>query len=71
MKRLSNRQLSRWCGLSLGEVCVDGKVSACYSYDLGKTDDPVPLGIKIRLWGSNVWSDPVDNDEHITEGQST
>lgn len=54
-----------------GEVCVDGKVSTCYSYDLGKTNDYVPLGIKIRPWGSNVWVDPVDNNEPLTEGQST
>lgn len=45
----------------LGEVCVDGKVYTCYSYDIGKTNELVPLGVKIRPWGSNIWIDPIDN----------
>lgn len=61
MKRMTNQELARWCNLMFGEVCVDGKVCTCYSYDIGKTNELVPLGIKIRPWGSNIWIDPADD----------
>lgn len=54
-----------------GEVCVNGSVSTAYSYRLVAEQELVPPGVKIRPWGSNVWVDPVDNSEPLTEGQST
>lgn len=58
LKRMTNRQLARWCSLGFGEVCIDNLVSTAYSYLLIAANDLVRPGVKIRRWGSNLWTDP-------------
>ena len=62
LKRMTNRELARWCNLMLGEVCIGGMVSTAYTYPRPQTDNLVPPGTKIRPWGSNVWIEPEDDN---------
>ena len=69
MKRMTNYQLARWCSLGRGEVRVNGMVSTAYSYPFVAGLEFVRPGVKIRRWGSDLWTDP-EHEEPKYEGHN-
>lgn len=54
--RMSNRELGRWTGN--GEIKICNVVYTAYHYPVEQSNAPVPHGILIRKWGSEVWEEP-------------
>lgn len=63
--RMTNRELSHWIGN--GEIRINGVVYSSYHYPVEQSNAPVPRGILIRKWGSEVWEEPY-REEPIFEG---
>lgn len=63
--RMTNRQLAHWLGN--GEIKINDVVYSSYHYPVEQTNQPVPRGILIRKWGSNLWEEPYI-EEAIFEG---
>lgn len=54
--RMTNRELGRWIGN--GEIKICNVVYTAYHYLVEQSNAPVPHGILIRKWGSEVWEEP-------------
>ena len=63
--RMTNRELGHWFGN--GEIKINDVVYTAYHYPVEQSVAPVPRGILIRRWGSEVWEEPYI-EETIFEG---
>lgn len=63
--RMTNRELGHWIGN--GEIKINDVVYTSYHYPVEQSSQPVPRGITIRKWGSEVWEEPYI-EETIFEG---
>ena len=63
--RMTNRELGHW--LVNGEIKICNVVYTAYHYPAEQANAPVPRGILIRKWGSEVWEEPYI-EEAIFEG---
>jgi hypothetical protein len=54
--RMTNRELCHWLGN--GEIKICNVVYTAYHYPVEQANQPVPHGILIRKWGSEVWEEP-------------
>lgn len=65
--RMTNRQLARWLAAFMGEIKICNVVYNSYHYPVEQSGAPVPHGILIRKWGSELWEEPY-TEETIFEG---
>jgi hypothetical protein len=54
--RMTNRELAHWIGN--GEIKINDVVYSSYHYPVEQSNQPVPRGITIHRWGSEVWEEP-------------
>lgn len=58
MKRLTNRELSKWLAQGNGQVKEEGMIFTTVSYYEGSQDNEVRVYIKVRKWGDEEWHEP-------------
>lgn len=67
LKRMTNKDLARWCSLGKGQVCLAGPDGSCASglitlnwqYSAQTEDTDVAQRVYIREWGSRRWNEPM------------